>query len=544
MLWQHRIFTFKSFKSYYMNPSRLLFIILLCGCLIPAVSAQQEMFTKVFYQSSGAVQTLGMLRTPSNNYVLTGYRNQKPMAMMISETGSILWAKTYDTVYGNLYCAANTADGNILLAGALGVQQSGNHNDVLLIKITTSGDTLWAKKLDMGYDETPLSLKPVSDGGFILSGFSYADTPPYYRSFVAKIDAAGNLQWGKTFYSGNFGNYAYTATETPDGGYLVSGSVAASTTYYKSLLLAKLSSSGSVVWAEKYPDFSYESTVAYDVVIDNGNAVCYFINENYMMSLMKIDMWGSVLWCKTMDYNGYNMGLKPGPKLHQCQDGGFAFVNGSESYIGPIGKIIRTDSTGEVTWSRELLLLSIDVSPTSTGGFLVFGNGPIIGVTESSTDNPQIGTIRMNSQGGTYGCTYSGSAVASPFTPGLLPATLNEATAGTISWAHCVLNDVVMAIDSGCITVTGGVAEKPGLEPLRIVPNPTGGKVMLETGINPEAIFSSLEVYNSLGEAVYKQKFSGPGITSTDLGFLPNGLYLVKAVSNDKTYAGKLLVKH
>jgi len=463
---------------------------------------------------------------------------------MISETGSIIWAKTYDTVYGNLYCAANTADGNILLAGALGVQQAGNHNDVLLIKVTSSGDTLWAKKLDMGYDETPLSLKPTTDGGFILSGFSYDGASPYYRSFVAKIDAAGNLQWGKTYYSGNFGNYAYTATETPDAGYLVSGSVAGTTTYYESLLLAKLSSSGAVMWAEKYPDFPYDNSVGYDAVIDNGNAVCYFINEKEKMCLMKVDMMGNVLWCKSLDYNGFYHSLKPGPKLHLCPGGGYVFVNGSESYIGPIGEIIRTDSTAEVMWSSQLLLLSIDASPTSNDGFLVCGNGPIIGVTESSTDNPQIGTIRMNSQGGTYGCTYAESAAAVPFSPGLLTATLNEATAGTMSWTHCVLNDVVMAIDSGCVTVTGGVAEKRGLEPLRIVPNPSGGKVRLETGLNPEDRFSSLEVYNSLGEVVYQQKFSGPGTTDADLGSLPNGLYMIKAVSGSHTYAGKLLIMH
>ncbi|MEI8005877.1 MAG: T9SS type A sorting domain-containing protein [Bacteroidota bacterium] len=527
-----------------MKSSRLLFVLFFCGCLIPAVSAQQDMFTKVFVQSAGWVQTYGMTRTPANNYILTGYRQQMPMAMMISESGSIIWAKTYDTVYGNLYCAANTADGNILLAGSLGRQQSGNHNDVLLIKVTTTGDTLWAKKLDMGYDETPLSLKPTTDGGFILGGFSYADTPPYFRSFVAKIDAAGNLQWGKTFYSGNFGNYAYTATETPDGGYLVSGSVAASTNYYESLLLLKLSSAGAVVWAEQYPDIPSRSTVAYDAVIVNGNAVCYFIDESQQMGLMKVDMYGAVLWCKALDYNGYYQYLKPGPKLHQCADGGFAFVNGSDSYFGPIGELIRTDSTAEVTWSRELLLLTIDVSPTSSGGFLACGNGPIMGVTESSTDNPQIGTIKLNSQGASYGCVQGKSAAAVPFSPGLIPATLNEATAGTISWTHCVLQDVVMGTDSGCITVTGGVAEKRGLEPLRIVPNPSGGKVKLESGLDPEVTFSSLEVYNSLGKAVFQQTKSRSGIRDANLEFLPNGLYLLKAVSGGKTYAGKLLIAH
>jgi len=527
-----------------MNPLRNLFIFLLGAWLIPPVSAQSDMFTKVFIQGSGAVQTWGMLKTPANNYLLAGCSLNQPMAMMISESGNIIWAKTYDTTRGNLYCASNTADGNILLAGALGAQQAGTMNDVLLVKITTLGDTIWSKKLDMGYEETPLSLKLVSDRGFILSGYSYDNSTPYYRSFVAKLDSSGNLQWGKTFYSGNYGNYAYTATETPDGGFLVSGSVAGTTTYYKSLLLAKLSSTGSLVWAEKYHDTPYENTVAYDAAMTSDNAVCYFVDESSSMSLMKIDLSGNVLWCKSMNFTGSFLNLKPGAKLHECSDGGFVFVNSAETSFGPLGCLLRTDSTGEVVWGQQLLLLTNDVSPTSNGGCLVAGNGPIIGVVMTSSDLPQIGTIKLNSQGGTYGCLMGGSPVATPISPGLIQATLTSAVAGTMSAAHCIIQDIVVYVDSGCVTVTGGIAETRGLVPLCLTPDPSGGKIRIETPQDPDASFNSLEVYNSTGENVYRMNLGRPGIREADLGFLANGLYMIRAVAGDRIYGGKLLIAH
>jgi hypothetical protein len=358
------------------------------------------------------------------------------------------------------------------------------------------------------------------------------------------LDASGNVQWGKTFYYGNFDNYAFSATETPDGGFWVSGSVAGASNSDRSLLIAKFNSSGSVLWAEKFPDSLYLRSVAYDAVITNGNAICYFIDQTGSTSLMKVDMSGNVIWCKNMGSQGSYQYMKPAPKLHQCSDGGFTFVNGSESFFGPLGALMKADSTGEVVWERDLLLLTIDESPTSNDGFLVCGNGPIIGVGKSSYDSPQIGTIKLNTQGSTYGCINGGTATAVPFSPVLLPVTLNTSSAGSMSITHCVLQNIVMVMDSGCILVTGGVAEKRGLEPLRIVPNPSGGKIRLETGINAEASFSSLEVFNSLGENVYLLKTSGSAIKNADLGFLPDGLFMLKAVSAGKTYAGKLLIAH
>ena len=75
-----------------------------------------------------------------------------------------------------------------------------------------------------------------------------------YVALVAKFDSSGNVKWQTSYTApvptGSIGGQTgYSVIQTSDGGYLVGGDV---NTQSASALALKLSSSGSVQWANTY----------------------------------------------------------------------------------------------------------------------------------------------------------------------------------------------------------------------------------------------------------------------------------------------------
>ena len=102
---------------------------------------------------------------------------------------------------------------------------------VLLISVFGFGQEPvieWQKSLGgSGYDNAR-SIQQTSDGGFIIVGFSFSDDGDLtvnngaYDYWIIKTDSIGEILWQKS-YGGSGGDYAESAQQTTDGGYIVSG---------------------------------------------------------------------------------------------------------------------------------------------------------------------------------------------------------------------------------------------------------------------------------------------------------------------------------
>ncbi len=503
--------------------------------------AQTASFTKVYYDISGSVQTYGIIKTPDSNFLLSGCKDYNPFALKIDPQGNIIWGKKYGSYYGNLLCLAATNDSDFILAGNI-EYPVGSRNDILIIKITPEGDTLWSKIIDMGDSDNALYIKPTSDNGFILTGYSSNPAAtPYFKSLVIKFDASGNLTWGRTFYSGIYNNIAVAAAETPDGGFLLTGSAGDGTSYFGSMLLMKLTSAGTISWSEKQSVTGAMVSAGNDLTILPDGILCYFTNNQNEMCLMKTDLSGHVLWGKSYGNGGLFQTTLPTAKLHQTSNGGYVFVNGSSEW-GPMGRVVKVDSTSEAVWVRNLFLLANDLLPASNGGYLVAGNGPIMGVRMNLTNNPQIGIIGLDSSGYSFSCNYPETPYTSPYTVVMLPATLTLATAGIVSAFHPSVDPVTLAVDSGCVAFVGNIRETAVPNPLKVIPNPSDGVFRIELDGLQNMETGHAEIFNSLGELVFKYTpadLSGFEINQNDLAA---GIYQIRVVTGNKVFSRKLVI--
>ena len=111
-----------------------------------------------------------------------------------------------------------------------------NRGDGIIIKYNSSGEIEWAKQIGGSGNESIMSVKQTSDGGYIVAGMirsssiSLENGVNIYNhasdgtsdGMLIKYNSRGVPQWARVI-GGSRGDYIYSAEETTDGGYLVGG---------------------------------------------------------------------------------------------------------------------------------------------------------------------------------------------------------------------------------------------------------------------------------------------------------------------------------
>jgi hypothetical protein len=88
---------------------------------------------------------------------------------------------------------SGAVDGGYLLGGssATTVQKGNGGLDMILIKIDISGNLAWTKTYGGPGDETINSIRPLSDGGFVITGGT--DTNGLSSAFLMRVDKNGEI---------------------------------------------------------------------------------------------------------------------------------------------------------------------------------------------------------------------------------------------------------------------------------------------------------------------------------------------------------------
>jgi len=93
------------------------------------------------------------------------------------------------------------------------------------------------------YDEA-YSIVQTSDGGYAVAGKTGSFGAGYGDLLILKLTSSGDLQWAKTF-GGTDVDYAYSIIQTSDGGYAVGGCTESFGAGLGDLLILKLGPDGS-----------------------------------------------------------------------------------------------------------------------------------------------------------------------------------------------------------------------------------------------------------------------------------------------------------
>lgn len=264
----------------------------------------------------------------------------------LNVTGDTLWTRTYG---GNGYewgsFVQQTSDGGYILTGQTPAFGAGGF-DAYLVKLDAAGDLSWTKTYGGSGLEIGSAVQQTSDSGYILTGQidSYgAGSGDFY---LVKTDNLGDVVWTKAYGVADEES-GVTVKQTTDGGYIIGGNSG------NDMCLLKTDSSGALVWSKKYGGSFIDQCYEVLQTNDSGYMVCgksfsFSSSADYDAYIVKTDNQGIVEWSKTYGASGSPSANDVVYSIQQTNDGGY--IMAGETYGFGTGfmnvYLIKTDAFG------------------------------------------------------------------------------------------------------------------------------------------------------------------------------------------------------
>ena len=295
------------------------------------------------------------------------------------------WTRVYGgSGYDLGKCVRQTSDKCFVIVGTIDayydyIKDSTKYfqSKLFLAKIDTNGNKIWEKyfsEYNIGYNA--VSVEQTNDGGFIITGDIYSKTPGYKAAVLIKTDGNGVEIWRKQFETQGS---VKACKETYDGGYI----------FLVSTFLAKLNSTGDVIWQKSYFGNFIEPTN------DNG----FIILDTHLISarqgvknLYKIDKDGNVIWTKALSSYIPVIGYLSISSFKITDDNGYVFTGiASGSYFsGMYPFLLKTDSEINLSWIRYYIEGSGKDVIQSIDGSFIFAEFSTWSILEKISSNGEV----------------------------------------------------------------------------------------------------------------------------------------------------------
>jgi len=287
------------------------------------------------------------------------------------------WTKTYGGPNEDAaYSVVETDDGGYALAGStysFGVGTPSSTN-VYLVKTFADGTMAWNKTYGGPTYDYGSSVVQTSDGGYALAG-STSSFGLGYQVYLVKTDASGTMAWNKT-YGGTSGDGGYSVVQTSDGGYAIAGY----TDSYgpsRDFLLVKTYASGTMAWSKTYGGTTHEWAYSVTQTSDGGYAIAGetdSFGSGIQAYLVKTFADGTMAWNKTYGGPTYDYGYS----MVQTSDGGYAIAGYTDSFgSGGQAYLVKTFADGTMAWNKTYGGSNggsaLSVVQTSDGGYVIAG---------------------------------------------------------------------------------------------------------------------------------------------------------------------------
>ena len=418
------------------------------------------------------------------------YEANRVVLYRLDEWGDTLWTKSHfqdSTVFrvmgGNI---EEDEEGNFVITGCLFYPQY-DQEDGGLLKFSPQGDIIWLKSFGGEEADGFHSYKKTPDGGYILGGWSFSNSPQG-DFYLVKTDSDGEMEW-ETWIGGSGWQIGYSVDFTPDGGYVISGRGGIPPDAID-IAVAKCDGQGNQLWSYIYGG-PYDNDAPHQLkVLSDGNILISGAMGNGIIQtqkgrdafLLKIDQHGSEIWEEVYD-EVYT--ISHGSNIIELQDSSIvvAGIRYLDENSTPKSTINKYDSNGTPIWNRTYAGGNpfVDdylyyITSTSDGGFLAFGS-----TYDPNWDNVQEAwLLKLDSEG--YTC------------------------------------DTV-----GCLLVDITEVQQPSSQ-LNVFPNPNSGKFTIQWATESPI---ELQVLSSTGQQVWTGVGSKTGTMELSLDHLPRGLYVL-----------------
>jgi hypothetical protein len=443
-----------------------------------------------------------------------------------------------------------TNDGGYILTGGSNSFGSGLE-DMWLIRLDESGDTLWTKTFGGINDDRAYYVRQTMDNGFIITGYTTSFGPPGKNTILIKTDSTGNSSWLKTFGDINR-NWALSVQQTSDLGYIVVGFTQINSTDSSLIWLIKTTSDGTQTWTKNYSLGEVNWAGCVRQIDNSGYVLGGFteMNNSRDALIIKTDYSGEIIWTKI--YGGpFDDWIRD---LHQTSDGGYILtgVTQSDSTTGQDLWLIKTDIDGEIIfsktyggtlddWSYSCAIQNNNQGYIIAGGTYSFGHGDADAwLIKTDLSGDSVWTK-------TYGGTNHdfASSVCTTLDNGYIIA------GGTSSFGAGNSDALVFKTDSAGRTqlLPGGFNESDVLPNnyslSQNFPNPFNPITKIRYKI-PEGNFVTLDLFDVLGQKVEnlinEEKLNGEYEIQFDGSSLSSGIYFYQLKAGSYVETRKMVL--
>ena len=269
---------------------------------------------------------------------------------------------------------------------------------------------LWTHTYGGGGDDQCWSVRQTSDGGYILSGWTWSFGSGQSDFYLVKTDNQGVCQGTRTFGGGGR-DESYAVLQSSEGGYIVAGNTQSFGAGGGDLYVVKTDDHGFVQWTRTYGGSGNDACRCIQQTSDGGYILTGVKDllgaGGWNVYLVKISAQGDLIWERT--FGGPN--TEYAVSVQQTTDRGFIMVGLTESY-GSGGSdfyVVKTDSLGNTQWTQTFGggadELANSVQQTTDGGFIIAGWTCSFGA-----GNSDYYVVKTNSQGiAQWTRTYGGT---------------------------------------------------------------------------------------------------------------------------------------
>ena len=346
-----------------------------------------------------------IISTHDSCYVLAGNifnssdTSSDILCVKINTNGDTLWTKEINMGYNdNALSIQQTKDNGYIIAGYAS-QNSTPLSLIAVVKLDSNGNLTWGKTFTCSnFDNYANSIKQMPDSGYIVIGFVDSLSANFPSTYLMRLTPSGDILWAKkqVITSSNYTTgYDVIVSDSSLICYL------ATNEFNNNSIIMKTDFSGNVLWRKKY---NVEGYYEYEII---PSLKIHLISDSIFIfnsgrSFTKIDSSGIPLWTRSspLDFIG---------DVIENIDKGFTFFGIPYIIVKSFGNgnisIIKSDSSGFVnssycnSWNSvptysafPIDMLSVPFALASTASNIV--SHPVI--TNAST------TISG------YGCSWGG----------------------------------------------------------------------------------------------------------------------------------------
>ncbi|MBI9067436.1 MAG: caspase family protein [Salinivirgaceae bacterium] len=250
-----------------------------------------------------------------HGYILGGYTLNTPkgdpdfLVTKVDENYNEIWSKVFgETKNDKLITSCLSADKKNFLFVGISIDEVNNYAQFVGILLDENGKLKWQRSF-MGNPQDKLHKVIVSaDEGYAVVGTRESKGDHDLNLWVMKIDKRGNKLWQGYFGERFFNDQGFDIIETPDQGFLATGSTMNSTKDNHDVLLVKIDKRGNEEWKKTYGGSKTDVGLK---LLSKGNDDFLLAgltaskgNGGNDIWVLSLDKFGNKMWDKT--YGSYH----------------------------------------------------------------------------------------------------------------------------------------------------------------------------------------------------------------------------------------------